>query len=413
MNRDKDSKIPRSLYAAMTLQFAVGGAVLPFVTMLLRDRGLEFSRISQVLFASSSTLLVFPFVWGMLADRVLPINRLFTLLNVAGAGALAVFTAQKSFAGLLLSFTVFYACFQPTLILMSALSFHHLSNPKEQFANLRAWGSLGWIIPSLPIYLWLLLSRSSGLEFVLYLGMGISLAMALIALLLPHTPPGAADSRVESVPRLGYWPAVKRLMRNSNYLLVLFSFFLVSGSFSLGMFYSPPLLEDAGLHRAWIGPIQCIGVGFEIVLFRFFSVVMKRWNYAATILLGSLCLVLRHLIYAVSDNPWLLTGSYLLVGMVIVFFHIAASILVDALASAEVRATAQTLLVFFGSGMGPMFANGIAGKLSAQAGDSLRPVFLFASGLAAVASLVILLRGRRLNELSCAKTTSEYPKSRL
>ena len=275
----------------MTLQFAVGGAVMPFVSMLLRDRGLEYSRISQVFFASSCTLLVFPFLWGMLADRVIPMNRLFTFLNLGGLCALGVFSLQQSFAGLLLSFTVFYACFHPTMTLMNALSFHHLDHPESQFANVRAWGSFGWIIPSVPIYFWLFRAPSTRLDFVLYLGMGISLAMALAALRLPHTPPRAPHSAAESGKEFSYSAGLKRLMRNTNYLVILISFFLVSGSFSLAMFYSPPLLEDIGIHRAWIEPIQCIGVVVEIALVRCLPAWTRRWDYAATILPGCLCLL--------------------------------------------------------------------------------------------------------------------------
>src|SRR5438270_9531058 len=82
------------LCAAMLVQFAAGGAVIPFVTLVLRDRGLDLSRISQVFLASSATLLVFPFLWGMLADRYVPLNRLFTILNVC-AGAVLIGFAQQ------------------------------------------------------------------------------------------------------------------------------------------------------------------------------------------------------------------------------------------------------------------------------------------------------------------------------
>src|SRR3954449_10491385 len=82
--------LPRTLCAAMALQFAAGGAVVPFVTLVLRDRGLGFTQISQVFSASSAALLVFPFLWGMLADRYLALNRLFTILNLLACAALTV-----------------------------------------------------------------------------------------------------------------------------------------------------------------------------------------------------------------------------------------------------------------------------------------------------------------------------------
>jgi MFS family permease len=400
MSPEKEAVIPRSLYWAMIVQFAIGGAVLPFVSILLRDRGLEFSQISRIFFASSSTLLFFPFLWGLLADRFIPMNRLFVLLNLVAFVALAVFAIQKTFWGLLVSFTVFVACFQPTLTLINALSFHHLRSPREQFATLRAWGSVGWIIPSLPIYIWLARSKTPELDFALYLGIGLSLIMAVIAMFLPHTPASARTIGVDLSKALGYWPAVKRLVRDPNYITILASFFLMAASSSILIYYSPPFLEDLGIKRSWLGPIQCIGVVLEVVLFPWLPGFIARWRYAASILLGCACLLGRHLLFAYSDNPWLLSASYLLAGMVIVFYNIGLSILVNAIASLEVRATAQTLLVFFGSGMGPMFANWAAGLLAPHSGDSLRPVFLFAAALAGLATLLILLRSTKLNEIS-------------
>jgi len=67
------------------------------------------------------------------------------------------------------------------------------------------------------------------------------------------------------------------------------------------------------------------------------------------------------------------------------------------MAGSEVRATAQTLLMLVGSGMGPMCANWVAGRLSARAENSLRPVFLFAAVLAGLAVLLMAVRGRQLN----------------
>ena len=123
--RQHRARLPRSLCAAMAVQFAAGGAVIPFVTLVLRDRGLEFSQISQIFLASSTTLLVFPFIWGMLADRYVPLNRLFAGLNLLACGALVAFALQSHFAGLLITFTLFTACLNPMFSLINALSFHH------------------------------------------------------------------------------------------------------------------------------------------------------------------------------------------------------------------------------------------------------------------------------------------------
>jgi MFS family permease len=390
-------RTPGSLVAAMIAQFAAGGAVIPFVTLLLEDRGLSLERISLVFLAASTTLLVFPFLWGLVADRFLALDRLFVVANLLAATALGFMATQHRFWGLLMGFAMLTACLNPTFTLINALAFHHLPNPREQFGALRSWGSFGWIVPFLPIALWTAWRPQAGLDFTLYLGAGICLTMAAVAFTLPRTPPGAcrADEGQDSPGH--YLPALRRLFRDPDYVVLLVSMFLIAGSYALMLFYSPPFLEKLGLPRPWIGPVQAIGVILEIVLLRWQPAFLRRFDFTAIILTGCAALCVRHLLFTVSSNLWVLSLSYLLGGMLIVFFHMVVSVLVNAMASREVRATAQTMLALAGQGLGPMFANFVAGRIALASGGNLRPVFLFAAAMAGMAGLLIASRGRRLN----------------
>jgi MFS family permease len=385
-----------SLVGVMTLQFAIGGAVLPFISLYLRDKGLDFPQIGRIFALSAALLLVFPFLWGMLADRLIPLNRLFIGLNLVAAGALIGLARVDTFLGLLLTYALLHVVLNPTFMLINALCFPHLRNPSEDFGRLRAWGSLGWILPSLPIFLWLALSKQNDLRFVMEFGWVLALAAMGAAWFAPHTAPGADRARADGSRGLDYWKATRILMRNPNYLALLISFFLVAASFSIYAYYSSPHLEDLGLPRAWIGLVQSIGVILEIVLFRWRTRLIGSAGYAMPILGGCGALVLRHLLFAWCSHLAILTASYLLVGIVVVFYHIGVSILVDRIAPPEVRSTAQTLLVLCGSGLGPMFANWGAGRITAALGPGLQPVFLFAGGLAFLAAMVIWLRRHQL-----------------
>ena len=402
MNHTTSKAILRSLAVAMAMQFAVGGSVMPFLGIYFEDRGLALSEISVVFAGGSAMLLVFPFLWGMLADRFIPLNRMFTCLNLLTFLALMVIATQGGFWGLMLGTMGLYACFNPTLILINPLCFQNLDKPREQFGLLRAWGSLGWMIPSLPIGVVLAMrdpeqAGSSSVEFAMWLGMGLSLAMAVMSFWLPHSEPGAGGKPSEGTTRVGYWTAMKRLLGNPSYVTVLAAFFLMAGSFSIFVLYSPLHLVRLGMDRAWIGPVQCVGVLLEVILFRWRTLFVHRWSYATTICMGCLCLILRQVLFATVDNLWVLTSTYLLAGMVIVFFHIGASVLANALAGPEVRSTAQTLLVLCGPGLGPLFANVVVNAMTRGDRDDLTGVFLFAAGLAAVAGCLIVWRGRRLD----------------
>ena len=389
--------VPRSLFVVMTLQFAVGGSVLPFMAMWLEESGLSFASIGTIFSISSSTYLVFPFLWGMIADRYVPIQKVFTFLNIMACVALVWLQSQNQFVGLLVGFLMFYSFYHPTFTLINALSFHYLSNPQEQFGFLRAWGSLGWMIPSGVIFGWLLSHAGTSLHFVLYLGMASALLTAVSTLFLP--PLTQPTKPAATIRHSGYWEDVRNLFKNKDYMTLLGAFFLLSGSFSFVVYYGPPYLKANGVPVAWIGPIQCIGVALEVALFPFLRTYIRRWGFVSALLIGAASLILRHLLYYLSTNPWVLALSYLLAGMVIVFFHITLSILANMIAGQSVRATAQTLLVVFGSGVGPMMTNWVAGRLSASADNSLQPIFGFGMILAIAAFILIAIRAPHLKKV--------------
>ena len=381
----------------MLCQFAVGGAVIPFAGLLLRERGLSYSEASQIFALSSSMLLIFPFFWGMVADRLIPIDRLFTLLNILAVGAMAFLYQQWSYTGLLVGFLMFYSFYHPTFTLINALCFGHLESPEQQFGKVRAWGSIGWIVPSLPIYFWLVWHPEAELGFVLILGMVAAIAMTLVTFLLPRSKlEGSSSGTLDSNPvKSHYWRDIKVLMLDRNYVAILVSFFLISGSFSLLTYYSPPHMASLGMARSWIGPIQCIGVILEILLFPFLRVLLVRWGYRRCLVLGAACLVVRHLLFAFSDSLWVLSFSYVFAGLLIVFYHIGASIMVNYIATSAVRASAQTLLVLVGSGLGPLATNLVVGLLVGDGEGGLKGVFLFAAALAFLAGCVIFCRGAK------------------
>lgn len=394
MNK-RSIRVPLSL--AMLLQFGIGGALLPFLTLFLMDKGLDLSQISTIFFGASAMLLFFPFFWGMMADRFIPLNRLFTILNLLLIITLAIFAQQQTWLSLAIAYMAFYACFNPSLVLLNPLSFFHLADPRQDFGSLRAWGSVGWMLPSVIVFFWLAANPALDLTITLYLGIAIATLMFLVSFSLPHTPLGVTHTLETPGSGLTYWQALRKLGANPAFLILLAVYFLVASSFAIQAIYSPALLEEEGLARKWIGPAQCIGVVLEVFLFRWQKKFLHKLTYAHTILVGCVCMLFRHLVFAFSDNLALLILSHLFTGMVIVFHHIGASILVNALAPKEARATAQTLLVLFGSGLGPMFANLCVGFIARETDQNLRMIFLFAGLLSAIGSAILFLNIRRLN----------------
>jgi len=383
-----------SLVAGMILQYAVGGALFPFLTLLLRDRGMTVPQISTALLSGAASMLVAPFFWGMLADRFIPLNRLFVVMNLATVISLGAFAFQDAYVPMVITLTLFYASFMPTPILTNAIALQHLPDPQRQFGPVRAWGSVGWVLPSFPIFVWLILSRSQDLGFLLGVTMALGVVMAVTAFWLPHTPPGALRQPGSEAPT-AYWPSLRRLLRNANYLVLIGAYLLMAASFIIQAFYSPVRLEDLGMSRPWIGLVQSVGVLWEIALFFARTAIVNRLGVTGSIVAGCGALLARQLLFAYADNLWILAASYILVGTTVVLFHIGVNLLVAAMAEREVKSTAQTILTLCSSGIGPILANAMVGRLTAGNASDLSGVFLFGAILTAAAGALLMLRRKK------------------
>lgn len=386
-------RIPGSLYAVTVAQYAIGGAFLPFITLYFRDRGLSYSELGWVYLVSSASTSTLPFAWGWLADRVVPLEKLLVVLHAAGAAALLLLSFQTAFFSCLALFGIAAGILLPAGSLLNALSYHHIAKPERDFARLRAWGSVGWMAPSLPIYLWLAWGRSFDLAFTVRLSAAIQIATAALCACLPRTPPAAArlEDRGE---RSSYREGLRRLLARRGFGRFLAIVFLTHGSFGIFFYYSAPLLEASGFDRRWIGPLQSIGVAVEVGACFLIPRFVERLGYGLTISIGCGALFVRQVLYAWSDSAALLAASYVLSGICVVFYMVAGSMALDAMAEKEVRATAQSVFAVFGQGLGQMASHQAAGAIAGDPALGLRAVFAFAAAAAGAATAIALTLAR-------------------
>jgi hypothetical protein len=185
------------------------------------------------------------------------------------------------------------------------------------------------------------------------------------------------------------------LLSDVRYLVLIGAYLLMAASFVIQAFYSPVRLEDLGMSRPWIGMVQSIGVLWEIALFFARTAIVNRLGVTGSIVAGCGALLVRQLLFAYADNLWVLAASYILVGTTVVLFHIGVNLLVAAMAEREVKSTAQTILTLCSSGIGPILANAVVGRLTAANAADLSNVFLFGALLTGAAGTLLLLhRGR-------------------
>ena len=309
---------------------------------------------------------------------------------------LLIFSRQGSFWGLLITFAAYSGLSLPTSALLSALAYHNLPSPEAQFGRLRLWGSIGWMLPSLPIYFWLALKEDVDLHFINYLAAGLAMVLVGITFFLPRTRFDGGSESPASADASPYREALFRLFKKQGFGPFLAIVFLMHSSFVVLFHYSSPFLEDLGFPRKWLGPIQCVGVLVEVPFFFLLPVSIRCLGYFGTIAVGCVTLLLRQVLYSTCTSSWLLVGSYLFAGLCVVFYLTGVSLAINTMAERSVRATAQTLLWLMGPGLGQMFGHRAVGWLATRDHGGLKPAFEFAAVTAGAALLILVfgLRGK-------------------
>ena len=105
-----------------------------------------------------------PLIWGQIADRWVAAEKCISLCAVVAGGMLwwaSLVTDAGTFFWLFLVFWLFQ---MPIMSIGAALTFRHLDHPERQFGPIRVWGTIGWMVASWLLNLWLRLwlrSRAS------------------------------------------------------------------------------------------------------------------------------------------------------------------------------------------------------------------------------------------------------------
>ena len=194
------------LAAMMFLQFFVWGSWYVSTARFLGEDGVGWGEWIKLAYSVAPiAAIVSPLFLGIVADRFFASERVLAGLMLLGAGfmaavPLAVDPADGSdgnqwlYVALLLGHTL---CFMPTLGLTNTVAFSHLTDPERQFPVVRVLGTIGWIASNLVVGFWESVFGTGGLggdnlELSVdqyWVTAAASLALAVYALTLPHTPP--------------------------------------------------------------------------------------------------------------------------------------------------------------------------------------------------------------------------------
>jgi nucleoside transporter len=348
----------------MFLQYAVWGIWLPVMANYLGapvvQGGLGFTgaQIGWILgLAGAMGAIGAPFIAGQVADRVMNAERaLAGLLLIGGALNIGLaFTHEyKAFLMLSIAYSVVY---MPTLSLTNSIAFQNLDDAERRFPPIRLWGTVGWIAASNAFtLLWLNTSddvtNTRRIAHALLASGVISFAYAAYALIvLPKTPPKRDQSHPLAFAR------AFALLGKPAFLIATLIALPIAMIHQCYFFRAGPFFEQAvGVSKSGLGPVMSIGqfseIGFLIIL----GLLIKRLGYKWVLVLGTLAYAVRFGIFAMGHPPAVVITSQVLHGLCYGCFFAGSFLLVERLAPADIRHSAQTVFGIIILGLGPIMA---------------------------------------------------------
>jgi len=376
------------LAVMMFMEFFIWGAWYVTVgTWLGETQHFTGTQISLIAGTTAVGAIVSPFLAGWIADRFFATQHVLAVLHAAGAVLLYLASERNAFTPLYWLVLAYACVYMPTLALTNSLAFRQMRDPKIEFGPIRVLGTAGWIVAGLIV---------GGLKWEatampLRLAAGCSLALAVYALTLPHTPPIKESGKFE-IAKLLPVEAVG-LLRERSFAIFVMASFLICIPLQFYYAFTNLFLNEIGIHNA-AGKMTG-GQMSELFCMLLIPWFFRRLGVKYMLIAGMSAWALRYVFFAFGNGGagiWMLYGGILLHGICYDFFFVTGQIYVDRKAPAASRAAAQGMLTLITYGAGMLVGSWLSGQVvdhyatvaaDGSATHAWKPIWLISAALSA------------------------------
>jgi MFS transporter, PPP family, 3-phenylpropionic acid transporter len=303
---------PYAFGARIALQYSAFfffiGVWLPYFPLWLQGNGLDARQIAAVVAVAQLVRVATAGPVAAYGDRAGDRANVVVFLAFASAVCVSFYPFATGFVSIFL-ITIALAVFQQPLVpVLESLALSGVRRFGADYGRIRLWGSLVFIIANLGGG-WLLADTQVGAIMVMLVASAF--ASAALALLLPRIgkPRLAADPLI-----LANMTALK-LLANRRFMSVMIACGLIQASHALLYSFGTIYWVSAGYSGATIGAFWALGVGAEVVLFRYSRLLRRRISPIAFVVAGGLAATIRWCIMPLEPSGGLMVPLQLLHGL--------------------------------------------------------------------------------------------------
>lgn len=308
--------------------FGVMGIFLPYFNLYCYHIDFSGFQIGVLSAVRSVAMIVFPLLWGVLADRTNARRPIYIVCNAASTAAWGLFLLTTDFS-IMLAITVLYGMFYaPIIPLLEAFTMDVLGSAKRRYGRLRAWGSVSFI--AVVVVMGRLIDLYA-IDIIVVLILGGAFLQTLGALKMPAVTSGDAAVRRTRIDLL-FRPQVMIFLVCAFLMLV--SHGTYYGFFSIH-------LENLGYGKTFIGVAWALASIAEILVMLKSEALFKRFALEKLLLFSFGVATFRWLVLSYAQSFPVILVSQVLHAVTYGTFHMSSILYVDRLMPAEAKALGQ------------------------------------------------------------------------
>jgi PPP family 3-phenylpropionic acid transporter len=330
------------------LYFGVMGVFLPYFNLYcyhLKFSGVQIGVLSAI---RSIALVLFPLVWGGLADRFHIRRPIYIFCSFISTAIWAFYLYTTDFWEMLF-ITVFYGIFySPIISFLEAFTMDVLGTKKKSYGRMRGWGSIAFIMTVL------LLGRVIdiySIEIIIILIFFGSLAQALISIKIPD---------IQIKKQTSFSSNAKVLLKRPVIVFLFCAFLMLVSHGTYYGFYSIHL-ENLGYGKTFIGISWAFASIAEIIVMINSDIIFRRFSTDNVLFFSFMVAVFRWMALFVATSPAFILFLQILHAVTYGTFHVSSILYIDSLTPDEGKTLGQAVNNAVTYGLGLMvgfFING-------------------------------------------------------
>ncbi len=293
-------------------------------------------------------MVLFPLIWGALADRFQIRKPIYILCNFASTSIWVLFLLTADFWPMLLITAFFGMFYAPIISFLEAVTMDVLGAEKKSYGRIRAWGSVSFI--AMVFVIGRIVDLYS-VDIILVLILAGSLMLAAIS---PRIPTIEILKKDFLTPGAGF-------LFEKRVIVFLFCSFLMLVSHGAYYGFFSIHLEKLGYPSTFIGLSWALASTAEILVMVKSNRIFNRFSLENVLFFSFLAAAVRWMILFFSRSAAIILLSQSLHALTYGTFHMASILYIDRMAPDNAKTLGQAVNNGLTYGLGLMvgfFVNG-------------------------------------------------------